>query len=196
MPSTPLNRLKSVAVIEAMANISIAVDSPPAMRFSAELPAPPATLRETMAAVVTAVETLERRADAVQKSVDLQFHVGEERLVLRVELRDGTVHTTFRTESPELRTALAHEWQAMMPTAAGRELRLADPVFSSTPANGGEAASGSLGQGAPHQRGQQTPEQAAALSRLPDFSESPAAADFAPAVPVAPSSATLLQAFA
>ena len=36
--------------------------------------------------------------------------MGDESLALRVELRDGTVHTTFRAQSAELRSALAQEW--------------------------------------------------------------------------------------
>jgi hypothetical protein len=194
MPPTSFNRLKTLPAVEAMTNVSVSVNAPTVLSLVPDAPAPPASLRETMAAVVTAVEALERRSDAVQKSVDLHFDVGAERLALRVELRDGTVHTTFRTESPELRAALAHEWQAAMPSTAGRELRLADPVFSSATTSGGEAASGSLGQGAPHQRGQQTPEPAP-FARMSEFSDSPVA-DFAPATPVAPNSATLLQAFA
>jgi len=191
MPANPFLRSKSAPTVAAVANGPIAVGTAPAQMVVTDAPAPVASLRETMAAVVTAVEALERHADSVQKSVDLQFKVGNEQLALRVELRDGTVHTTFRTDSMELRSALTHEWQAVMPPAAGRELRLADPVFSPAAA-GNESALGSPGQGTPQQRGQNNPEPAP-FARPADFSAESAPATPAPAVPL---TTTLLQAFA
>jgi hypothetical protein len=122
-----------------------------------------------MAAVVHAVEALERHEDASQKSVDLKFQVGGEKLDLRVELKDGTVHTTFRTESAELRTALATEWRATVPAESGANVRLAEPVFNSASSNG-ESAFGSAGQGAPQQRSPQ--DRAPAAFSLPqEFSD-------------------------
>jgi len=194
MPAALPTRLKSSTVVEALAQVTVTLDAPPA-RIGSELPVvPPAALRETLVAVVTAIETLAHRAETVQKSVDLHFDIGRERLGLRVELRDGTVHTTFRAESAELRTALAHEWQAVVPPAISRELRLADPVFTA-PAPGGETASSSTGHGAPQQRNQPAPEPAA-FSLSSDPGTAPAA-DSVPATPVAAaSSVNLLQAFA
>lgn len=135
----------------------------PPLVFSLDAPAPTASLRETMAAVITAVEALERRELAGRNSVDLQFNIGEERLALRVELREGAVHTTFRTDSHELRAALAQEWQSVVHGQNPREGRLADPVFGSSLASGTDSPSSSLGQGTPHQRGHATPESAAAV---------------------------------
>lgn len=194
MPAVPPIRPKSASAAAPVPVMPVSVETRPVLNFAADAPAPAATLRETMAAVVSAVTAFERGESTGQKMLDLQFHVGDEHLALRVELRDGTVHTTFRTDSAELRTALAQEWHDVVPPAAGRELRLAEPVFSSSPAGAGESAFGSLGHGAPHQRGQSAPEPVASVL-LPDFSE-PVAAEPASAAASAPASTPLLHAFA
>lgn len=84
-------------------------------------------------AVLTAVE---RFSDGERHSVNLSFAMGDTALDVRVELRDDAIHATFHTESPELRQALASQWQAV--TGAGdsgeRTLRLAAPVFTNQPA--------------------------------------------------------------
>jgi hypothetical protein len=196
MSATPSNRSKPAASASSAAPaVSVSVGTVVAANLSSEAPAPVATLRETMTAVVQAVEALERHVDAASKSVDLKFSVGGEKLDLRVELRDGTVHTTFRTESPELRTALASEWRASVPVETGGSVRLADPVFNAGSA-GGEAAFGSAGQGASQQRSPQ--DRAPAAFHLPhDFLDNTAM----PESPTVPSAAharplSLLNAFA
>lgn len=147
MPAAAPVRPKSVSISESATAFSFSTATAGTATLTAEAPIPVATVRETLAAVITAVETLERNADIQQKKVDLQFHVGNEKLGLRVELRDGTVHTTFRTESSEMTSALAREWHNVMQPLAGREMRVADPVFSSSANAGGESASGSPGHG-------------------------------------------------
>ncbi len=89
-----------------------------------------------------AVETVTNLVEAqfsasMQKSgsVQLRLQFGGEDLRVRVELRDGAVHTDFRTDSPELRTALTREWQAVAASAPEQALRYLDPVFSSAPAS-------------------------------------------------------------
>jgi hypothetical protein len=68
-----------------------------------------------------------------QKAVNLAFSIGDADLSVRVELHDGEVRTTFRTDSPELRTALSHEWQAVTATAAGdRSFRVAPALFAAS----------------------------------------------------------------
>jgi hypothetical protein len=170
MSAASANRSKSTPTTSAAPVVSVSVPTSFAVGpASAEAPAPVATPRETMAAVVHAVEALERHEDASQKSVDLKFQVGGEKLDLRVELKDGTVHTTFRTESAELRTALATEWRATVPAESGANVRLAEPVFNSASSNG-ESAFGSAGQGAPQQRSPQ--DRAPAAFSLPqEFSD-------------------------
>jgi hypothetical protein len=78
-----------------------------------------------------------------QRGVSLQFSVSGVDLAVRVEMRADGVHTFFRTDSPELRTALAQEWQSVVaaqPAESGQ--RLVDPVFTSTP-GGSSTSSGS-----------------------------------------------------
>jgi hypothetical protein len=92
-------------------------------------------------AVESAMAAVEHFTNSDQKSVNLQFTVSGVDLAVRVELRGENVHTTFRTDSPELRNALANEWQAVNngPTGDGTH-RFADPVFM-TPS--GTASTGS-----------------------------------------------------
>lgn len=81
-----------------------------------------------------------------QRAVSLQFTVSGVELAVHVELRGNAVHTTFRTDSPELRAALAAEWQSVNPTASGnRSQWLADPVFSSS--SSGNGMSGNTNSG-------------------------------------------------
>jgi hypothetical protein len=78
-----------------------------------------------------------------QRGVSLQFSVSGVDLAVRVEMRADGVHTFFRTDSPELRSALAQEWQSVVaaqPAESGQ--RLVDPVFTSTP-GGSSTSSGS-----------------------------------------------------
>jgi len=155
MPSAAPARSKSISVSESTTAFSFSTGTASvATLLTPEAPTPAATVRETMAAVISAVDALERRMDVQQKSIDLNFHVGNEKLGLRVELRDGTVHTTFRTESSEMNSAIVREWNAIVQPALGREIRLADPVFNSSSSNGNNSSFGSLGQGTPHDREQ------------------------------------------
>lgn len=89
--------------------------------------------------VLTAVDHVATRE---RHAVDLQFSVGGEDLSVRVELRADAVHATFRTDSNELRTALAHEWQGMTGDN-DRSTSRVTPVFTSAESNqftGGDAA--------------------------------------------------------
>ncbi len=84
-------------------------------------------------AVESALAVAEQFVTGDQRSVHLQFNVGGEDLAVRVELRGDKVHTTFRTDSPELSNALAREWQTVSASQSGdRTQRLADPVFASS----------------------------------------------------------------
>ena len=89
----------------------------------------PSTAHRAVEAVLNATE---RFASRDQNSVNLQFTVGGSDLNVRVELRAGEVHTTFRTDSAELRAALSNEWQSVTSQSSGdRSIRLATPVFTS-----------------------------------------------------------------
>lgn len=107
----------------------------------------PTTAHRAVEAVLSATE---RFAAREQSSVTLRFSVGNNDLNVRVEMRAGEVHTTFRTDSPELRAALSAEWQSS--TSGGdRGVRLAPPVFASSDQQG----MSSSGEGASRQRDQQ-----------------------------------------
>ncbi|HVS53702.1 MAG TPA: hypothetical protein VHD62_15205 [Opitutaceae bacterium] len=84
-------------------------------------------------AVETVLSLAERFASTDRHTVNLHFSIGGSDLQVRVEMRADEVRTAFRTESPELRDALAHEWQAIDSQAGDRAIRFADPVFSSSP---------------------------------------------------------------
>ncbi|MBI5424854.1 MAG: hypothetical protein HZA32_12300 [Opitutae bacterium] len=109
-----------------------------------------------------AVETVTNVVDAQAASklqpvpsVQLKFKFGTEDLAVRVELRNGTVRTEFRTDSPELRAAISNEWKAVaaQPESA---LRFLEPVVS--PTSSPQTGTGSFAQ----QQHQQSPGQSAA----------------------------------
>jgi hypothetical protein len=120
----------------------------------------PSTAHQAVEAVLSAAD---RVASRTQHSVNLQFNVGGSDLNVRVELRAGEVHTTFRTDSAELRAALSNEWQSVTAhSSSERPTRLAPPVFT---ANGQSDGSFS-GDGASRQRqsdGQPSPQGFGAL---------------------------------
>lgn len=121
-------------------------------------------------AVNAAVAVTEQFAAERKPAVTLKFTVSGVDLGVRVELRGENIHTTFRTDSPELRAALAQEWNHVAAAQAGdRAARLAEPVFTSNhnnaPASTSAHSHGSTpsDSGAGEQRGfQQRHEDAAA----------------------------------
>jgi hypothetical protein len=88
-----------------------------------------------------------------RNSVEVRFDFSEsDKLSVRVEYKDGTVHTTFRTDSTQVRDAISHEWTTQSVAAENRGYRLADPVFSGSDAT---TAGGSFaGNGSGHSRSQ------------------------------------------
>ncbi|MBK9990521.1 MAG: hypothetical protein IPP19_07270 [Verrucomicrobia bacterium] len=101
------------------------------------------------------VEEIRAIADRIsvidRNSVEVRFDFNDsERLSVRVEYRDGTVHTTFRTDSSQLRDVISTEWQAQAAASEQRSYRVADPVFNSPNAKQQEFSS--LGDGSGRQR--------------------------------------------
>jgi len=88
------------------------------------------------AAVEAVISAAERATTANHSSVEMKLSFADDtRLSMRVELRGGTVYTTFRTDSTGLREALEGQWQSTAPaelSVGDRVLRVADPVFSSS----------------------------------------------------------------
>lgn len=133
----------------AVTGVAVAQDRLPATSESAAVTASQA--HRAVEAVMTAVD---RVGSGEKQAVNLQFSFQDVSLAVRVELREGAVHTTFRTDSTELRSALAHEWQAASPQVSDRPIKLADPVFSSNHGGSGSEFS-SAGDHARQQQQQQ-----------------------------------------
>lgn len=83
----------------------------------------------THRAVEAALNAAERVSAREQHSVSLQFNVGGNDLNVRVQMKDGEVQATFRTDSAELRAALSNEWREVA-GQSNRASRMADPVFA------------------------------------------------------------------
>jgi hypothetical protein len=158
MPSTFFNRSTSAAVLEHApvdgASVGAQERFSEIASSSSLAAAPVVAAQRAVEAVLTAVE---RFSAGERHSVNLSFAMGDTALEVRVELRDAAVHATFRTDSPELRQALAQQWQAA--TGAGdsgeRSLRLAAPVFtgpSAAPSTAANFSSFAGGDGSSRQR--------------------------------------------
>lgn len=147
----------------AILNVASAAD---ARADVSALPQPVALTSTAHRAVEAVLDVTERFSARDQHAVNLQFSVAGADLKVRVELRAGEVHTTFRTDSAELRAALSTEWQSVSAQAnPDRSTRLAPPVFTSNDASNNSFT----GDSASRQREQQqqprvTPESFAALS--------------------------------
>ena len=105
-------------------------------------PTPAETLASAHRAVDAVLATAERFTPSTQSVANLKLSVGDSELMIRVEVRAGEVHATFRTDSPELRAALSHEWRAASLQSVDQSLRLAAPVFASSEHSFGDQNSG------------------------------------------------------
>jgi hypothetical protein len=114
--------------------------------------------RKAVDTIQNVIETQHVRTDHMGV-VSLNFKFGTEDLAVRVQLRNGEVHTQFRTDSSDLRSALADEWHALV-VGQGAEAgsRLIEPVFA--PSNSSLAQQHS-GSGSSHQQFAQKQQQEA-----------------------------------
>lgn len=182
---------------DATFTVNAMADRPADFTTSALL-APEAAVA-TQRAVEAVLTAADRVAASGNQAVNLQFSVGGADLTVRVELKDDAVHATFRTDSPELRNALAHEWQTVNGGDTGdRATRLASPVFTShsSPAantsdstnlssfSGGESSSRQRESGA-RRTSDESFEVAAARARARGTRASSTSADSLPSVTVA-----------
>lgn len=158
---TPHDTLSAVpATVPAL--VSTVVAAPQAFAASAPAAEPtPVLLAASVAHRAVATVTSVVDAQAASKlqpvpSVQLKFKVGAEDLAVRVALRDGVVHTEFRTDSPELRAAIQQEWKTVtaQPESA---VRFLEPIVA--PAS--SSAQSGTNSFAQHQH-QQSPGQSAA----------------------------------
>ncbi len=174
--STSLGRARDPEPVDGTREIPLAIPAPdsasaPNAARVAEPPvATPSASAHAVAAIEAAVDAVNHARIAGHSSVELKLTFADStQLAVRVELRDGTLHTTFRTDSAELRDVLAHEWTAAVPAlaAASRDhaLRVADPVFDR--AAPGFLSLGSSTGGQAQSRETSMPEGAAMLPRTP-----------------------------
>jgi len=192
MPATAATeRHASVPSVPEVASVGSS-SSGPSLTPSSAPTETASTAQSAVQAALTAAELVSSSAPG--KAVNLQFSLGNADLNLRVELVNGRVHATFATDSAQLRSDLANEWQTSSTSAAHGSLNLAQPTFTS-------ATSGrSLGSGdsAPQQHRRDASAEAATPYGSVSSSVSPAAADddMTPRVPVSLASALHLQTFA
>ena len=126
--------------------LEVAPSAPAFSRFDDVAPTTGAPVKNAHAVVenvLAVVDAQANQAAGARSSVNLQFKVGGEDLAVRVELRGTEVHAQFRTESPELRAAIAQEWSAITSGPAEHNLRMLDPVFVQAPVTSTSSASGS-----------------------------------------------------
>ncbi|MFT3783282.1 MAG: hypothetical protein QM790_14830 [Nibricoccus sp.] len=84
--------------------------------------------------LVKEIHAIADRISSIERNtVEVRFDFSDsDRLSVRVAYHDGSVHTTFRTDSNLLRDAISHQWQIQAnDNSEQRNYRLADPVFTS-----------------------------------------------------------------
>jgi len=108
-------------------------------------------------AVVALVDAQAGRAQGSASAVRLNFNFNGDDLAVRVTVSNGVVHTQFRTDSQELRDAIATQWQAS-PSASGSSLSFLRPSFTGASA-AGDSAPGTDGGASRRQESPETGEQ-------------------------------------
>jgi hypothetical protein len=106
--------------------------------------------------VVALVDAQASRAQGAASSVKLNFNFNGNDLAVRIEMANGVVHTQFRTDSPELRGAIASQWQASSPSSQNRDVTFLAPSFSGS--QGQADAAPTSDRGAPQRRDSDDPE--------------------------------------
>jgi hypothetical protein len=108
--------------------------------------------------LVREIHQISERISAVEKnSVDVRFDFNDtDRLDVRIEYRQGTVHTTFRTDSSELREAISREWQGQSVAIEHRAYRMAEPNFVPSTESGQHSYASSGGEGGQRRAQDQT----------------------------------------
>lgn len=91
---------------------------------------PPATLDAAHRAVETILSDVHELRDAGHATLTMRLPVGDENVSIHIALRGGEVQATFRSDSAEVRAALAVEWRGATARDAASPLHLASPVFA------------------------------------------------------------------
>jgi hypothetical protein len=151
-------------------------------------PGESASVADAHRAVEAVLVAADRTANGDRHTVNLHFTVAGNELAVRVEMRADEVRATFHTASPELRDALAREWQAVRADpSTDSSLRLAPAVFTSGQGNtnggssslGGDASSRQRDPGA--QRGEDQTSSTFATRSLRTPDSAPASSVLTPA---------------
>jgi hypothetical protein len=118
------------------------------LRTQPPVPATQPNLRAAQAVetVVSLVDAQVGNSQGSASAVRINFNFNGNDLAVRVAVSDGAVHTQFRTDSPELREAIALQWQEAAPSLPGRALNFLQPAFSGN-SGSPDSASGSDGGG-------------------------------------------------
>lgn len=178
--SLGINAAKTESLMPPFATLSASVPAStardvtvsPVQTFDSMLPESGEAIPELTQAARRSIDSIMDVAQhfaADKRAVTLQFSVSGVDLGVRVELRNDGVHTTFRTDSPELRAALAQEWQSVTTGQPDRSSRFVDPVFTSNSSGGFTGQeSGTMDQRGSHPRPEaRFTEDLAALHRAP-----------------------------
>lgn len=193
MPAT-LNPHSPAAESGATRSVSVPQTFEALVRETSQLDAPE-PVQTAQQAVDRVLTVTDRVASGDHRAVELQFKISGVDLAVHVALRGDTIHTTFRTDSPELRSALAQEWQTVNAQPAARAQRLAEPVFTASSSGSQTALQADTG-GTPQRDAGARPEAPQPFNALrPTSAEASSTAPTVAATPLADST-RLLHAFA
>jgi len=135
----------------------------------------PATIAQrAVEAVVEVVEAQAATRFQPAPGVQLHLKLGGEDIAIRVELREGNVHTQFRTDSPEVRQAIAQEWNVLRAESPERTLRYLEPEFPSDRTGSAPGGSGQHGAASHQQSRAPQPEIFGAVGRSYPYSRTEA----------------------
>ena len=177
-------------------SVPVSATAPAQSQSQSQTAAASAPVRATVETVVRLVEAQANRGLQTVSAVNLNFQVGADDLAVRIEWRNGEVHTQFRTDSEDLRSALASQWQSISPGLADRSVHFAPPVFNSASSTSGQSFASAGGESTARQQGQ--PQQAGqgGAGRFASSSSRQGSAAPAPAVPAPRVGSGRLQTFA
>ncbi len=138
-----INQAKPAEIMPALPS------QPSAPAASVAAPAAPQVARADVTRLIERVEEVAHQVASLgEKQVDLKIDLAAgQQVSVRVSMHGGQVHTSFRTETPELRDALAGAWHTFTRQADASTVSWAEPNFASTVAAGfgGNATGGDSG---------------------------------------------------
>ena len=78
------------------------------------------------------IESADKMRSNGQTNVQMQVKLDDgQQLTIRLQMSQGSIHPTFKTESPELRQAIEQNWGGFRTAASERGLQISTPVFES-----------------------------------------------------------------